>query len=210
MVHGQPFVAVRSPAFDLPAGDLPALYEQWCLLEVARVLASKGGVVEQQFVEPEEHEHATGRQVAWRVRLLEDRPLLRARRGDGEELTLTYQRRFRPREGHGTGFGSLDPFLRVPDIVIERDRPGRPPALLVFDAKYRVEPDGGIPEEALGDAYTYHAALGHAGRRVSSGVFLLFPGSAGFAQDAVGALPLSPGKTGALDAVVDRWLQEPA
>lgn len=209
MVHGQPFIALHSPAFDLPVGDLPALYEQWCLLEVARILLPMGESIEQQFLEAEETDGRTGRQVAWRIRLLQDRPLLRIRCAGGAELGLTYQRRFRAQEGHGRGFGSLDPYLRVPDIVIEINRPGLLPALLVFDAKYRVEPDGGIPEEALGDAYSYHAALGYTGRQVSRGVFLLFPGSAGFEQGAVGALPLMPGQTAALAQIIDRLLLQP-
>jgi large subunit ribosomal protein MRP49 len=98
----------------------------------------------------------------------------------------------------------------VPDIVIELNRAGQIPALLVFDAKYRVEPDGGIPEGALSDAYSYHAALGYAGRQVSRGVFLLFPGSAGFQHGAVGALPLMPGHTAALTQIIDRLLLQPA
>lgn len=210
MVHGRPFIALQSPAFDLPVGDLPGLYEQWCLLEVARILSSMGEVIEQQFLEAQEHDGRAGRHVVWRVRLLQDRPLLRIRRGGGEELDLSYQRRFRPQEGHGLGFGSLDPFLRVPDIVIGLNRPDQAPALLVFDAKYRVESNGGIPEEALGDAYTYHAALGYAGRQISRGVFLLFPGSAGFEQEAVGAIPLMPGQAGSLAEVIDRLLLRPA
>jgi large subunit ribosomal protein MRP49 len=210
MVHGQPFVALRSPAFELPVDDLPALYEQWCLLEVAHCLCSMGDLVEQQLLDVEEHDDMGGPRVAWRIRLLQDRPLLRIRRTSGEQLTLSYQRRFRPQEGHHRrGFGSLDPFLRVPDIVVELSRPGQWPALLVFDAKYRVAADGGIPEEALGDAYTYHAALGYGGHQVCHGVFLLFPGTVGFEQGTVGALPLLPRQTASLRTILDRFLLHP-
>jgi large subunit ribosomal protein MRP49 len=206
MVHGEPFVALRSPAYDLPVDDLPALYEQWCLLEVAHTLVSMGEPIEHELFEMEDHDGTAGRRIAWRVRLRGDRPLLRIRCAEGAELDLTYQRRFRALEGHERGFGSLDPFARIPDIVIGLSRPGQPPALLVFDAKYRVADNGGIPEEALGDAYTYLAALGHEGRQVCRGVFLLFPGSESFEQGAVGAFRLLPGQTGALRATIERVL----
>ncbi len=205
MIHAAPFLAFHSPAFDLPVRDLPALYEQWCLLEVAAVLCSTASVEEQQVLVAEQHSGAPGQRMAWRVRLLENRPLLRVRHSGGEELILWYQRRFRANEGLA-GSGSLDPFLRIPDIVVELHRPGKTPALLVFDAKYRVAPDGAIPEEALGDAYTYHAALGYAGERVARGVFLLFPGTSGFERGSVGALPLLPGQTDPLRTVVDRFV----
>lgn len=206
MLHGQPFVALQSPAFDLPVNDLPALYEQWCLLEVAATLASMGTLIEQQLLEAEDADATHARHAVWRIRLLQHRPLLRVRCADGAELELAYQRRFLPHEGHTQQLGSLDPFLRVPDIVIGLTRPGQAPALLVLDAKYRVAPNGGIPEEALGDAYTYHAALGWAGRRVSRGAFLLFPGDHGFVQDAIGALPLVPGATGAIRTLIEQVL----
>lgn len=206
MVHGQPFIALHSPAFDLPVDDLPALYELWCLLEVASTLSTMGELVEQRFLEAEDPDAAQSRRAVWRIRLLQDRPLLRIRCADGAELDLTYQRRFRAHEGHTQGFGSLDPFLRVPDIVIGHNRTDQLPALLVFDAKYRVTPTGGVPEEALGDAYTYHAALGYGGHQISRGVFLLFPGSDGFEQGAVGALPLLPGATAAVRAAIERLL----
>jgi len=204
MIHAAPFLALHSPVFDLPVRDLPALYEQWCLLEIAAVLCLGGSVEEQQVLVAEQHSGAPGQRMAWRVRLLENRPLLRVRHSGGEELSLWYQRRFRANEGLA-GSGSLDPFLRIPDIVVDLHRPGKTPALLVFDAKYRVAPDGAIPEEALGDAYTYHAALGYAGERVAYGVFLLFPGTTGFERGSVGALPLLPGQTGVLRVLVDRF-----
>ena len=128
---------------------------------------------------------------------------------DGAEVALYYRRRYRPGAGLGRELGSLDPFLRIPDIAVEVSAPGRAPAVLIFDAKYRVAPGGGIPEETLSDAYTYHAAVGYAGRGASLGAFLLFPGAEGFAAGGVGALALLPGRYGALDELIRRYLGVP-
>ena len=203
MLHERPFIAVQSPVFDLPVNDLPSLYEQWCLLEVARALEPAGALIEQQLLRPTGSD-AGGSHTVWRVRLAEDRPLIRRRRLDGTEVALYYRRRFRPHEGHGDQLGSLDPFLRIPDIVVEMVTPGRGPRVLVFDAKYRLAPAGGIPEEALADAYTYHSAIGYAGAPASAGVFLLFPGAEGFEAGDVGAIPLLPGRTAMLQELVER------
>ncbi len=208
LVHERPFVAVHSPAFALPLNDIPTLYEQWCLLEVARVLPSCGTLIDQDLLYHEEASQPERSAMNWHTRIGENRPLLRIARSDGKQLALWYRRRYKPDEGHGDLLGSLDPFLRVPDIVIEVTAAGVVPAVLVFDAKYRVSPAGGIPEEALADAYTYHQALGYGGQQVSRGAFLLFPGEAGFVAGDVGALALVPGRTAGLRALLTRRLAE--
>lgn len=206
LVHERPFVAVHSPAFALPLNDIPTLYEQWCLLEVARVLPSCGTIVDQDLLRHEGATEPDGGAMNWHVRIGENRPLLRIARSDGKHLALWYRRRYKPDEGHGERLGSLDPFLRVPDIVIEVTGAGAVPAVLVFDAKYRVSPAGGIPEDALADAYTYHQALGYGGQQVSRGAFLLFPGEAGFVAGDVGAVALVPGRTAGLWALLTQRL----
>jgi large subunit ribosomal protein MRP49 len=206
LVHERPFVAVHSPAFALPLNDIPTLYEQWCLLEVARVLPSCGTIVDQDLLRHEGATEPDGGAMNWHVRIGENRPLLRIARSDVKHLALWYRRRYKTDEGHGERLGSLDPFLRVPDIVIEVTGAGAVPAVLVFDAKYRVSPAGGIPEDALADAYTYHQALGYGGQQVSRGAFLLFPGEAGFVAGDVGAVALVPGRTAGLWALLTQRL----
>ena len=202
----RPFVAALSPAFDLPVDDLPSIYEQWCLLDVARAIMRFGTLVDQQLFVSEHSRGPERAAPAWRVAVAEDRPLVQRRCADGTELLLLYRRRFRAHAGHGDQLGSLDPFLRIPDIVVEVRRPGAVPAVLVFDAKYRVAPNGGIPEEALATAYAYRGAIGYAGETAALGVFLLFPGADGFESGGVGALPLLPGQTDVLDDTIGRLL----
>jgi hypothetical protein len=213
LIYGQPWITVRSPAYDLPVGDMPRLYELWCLLEVARTLVDWGVIVEHGLINLEEPA-ASGRLIrTWRVRVPADRPLLYVRDARGTSVRLWYERRFRPATGSGRGFGSLDPFVRIPDIVVEVTCRDKEPAVLVFDAKYRVSGVNGIPEEALGDAYTYRHALGFAGKQVCRGAYLLFPGSVDFIGTDVGAISLLPGNSSRLDELLRYWLRhyaEPA
>jgi large subunit ribosomal protein MRP49 len=206
MLFERPFVALAAPMFDMPVADAPTLYEQWSLLEVVRACAASGALIEQQLLQPSARPYLGITGVVWKARLNEDKPLARWRRGDGAQVEVYYRRRYRPDAGHGPQLGSLDPFLRIPDIVVEVLRPGGRPEALVFDAKYRVAVGGGIPEDALADAYTYHAAIGYAGVPASMGTYLLFPGTDGFEAEGVGAIPLLPGRAHALDELVRRHL----
>ena len=207
MREARPFVAVDSPAFDLPANDLPLLYEVWCLLEVIRALEPHGLLVRQQLFEQDRGPDEDLRLRPWRLRLSEDVPLIHRRRADGLEIALYYRRRYHPREGQQSRLGSLDPFLRIPDIALELRAPGRRPTVIVFDAKYRVGSSGAIPEDAMADAYSYAGAIGCQASAAATGVFLLFPGTEGFEASRVGALPLLPGHTDALDDLLARYLQ---
>jgi hypothetical protein len=170
-------------------------------MEVMVAAASLGDLVEQNVLEERSPQHAA-QPGTFRLRLPEDRLLMRWRCASGAELKLFYRRRFRPLEGHGPELGSLDPFLRVPDIVLEVAAQDRPPSVLIFDAKYRATPSGTLPEEVLSDAYTYSSAIGRRGVPATCGVFLLFPGNAGFQAGNVGALALRPGENNDLRAVI--------
>ncbi len=204
LVSERPFAALQSPAFEMPGRDLPALYELWCLLEVARSLEQVGRLVDQNLIVADYGRSAAIPRAIWKIRPAEDTPIVRRVRPDGTRVELYYQRRCRPAAGYGPQLGSLDPFLHIPDVVVEVSPPGRPAEVLVFDAKYRVAPSGGIPEDALADAYTYRAAIGREGVPVVTGAYLLFPGRQGFDAGGVGALPLLPGKTAALTALVQK------
>jgi hypothetical protein len=198
----RPFVAVHSPAFDLPIDDLPSLYERWCVLEIVRALCDISEPIEHHlFVADEGAKQGIGPTV-WNVRLGEDRPLVRCRAPDGAEWRVWYHRRFAPNVGQGPQLGSLDPFLRVPDVVLEAVKPGASPRLLIFDAKYRLTATGNVSEDALETAYAYHGGLGYAGLPASVGSFLLFPGTEAFEAGGVGALPMVPGAPSKLAEVI--------
>lgn len=203
-IAANPFVALHSPAYDLPSADLPRLYELWCVLSVAEVLARRGPFVEQRLLVPETVSYAGLPGVVWTLRLAEDEPLLRAPLEGGGELALFYQRRYRPMAGQQRRLGSLDPFLRIPDIAIEIARPDEAPRVLILDAKYRVAPSGGVPEDALADVYAYAAAVGFAGTGACLGSYVLFPGQHGFEAGAVGALPCAPGRVEWLGDLLER------
>lgn len=207
-LDARPLVASHSPAFDLPVADSPTLFEQWCLLEVVHALRGIGTPVEQRLIRSYVADGAMAGH-AWKVALDEDVPLLRQLALDGSEIALYYRRRYQPNRGRGSRLGSLDPFLRVPDIAVELTRRDERPSVLVFDAKYRQAPGGTIPEEVLGDAYTYAAAIGYAGAPATLGAYLLFPGTEGFEAGGIGAVPLRPGSEASLHDLVRRILARP-
>lgn len=211
-----PFIAVESALFTIPLHDVPRLYENWCAVQLAWALMTLpgAGVQHQQLVTtPVEHEQldpddATGEQPSI-VALVEDVPLLVLNWHD-TTLRLRYQPRFRPRshrQSRTPGLISLDRHTRVPDLVLEIERPGEVPALLVCDAKYRLDATGGVPEDALADAYAYLGSIGtDTGARVTHLAMLLYPGQgdAEWYPSGVGALPLLPGATAALRT----WLEQ--
>ncbi len=194
----QPALACHSPWFHLPLADLATLYERWCLLQVVAAALPLGTVATQQLFA-----YADDRRLPWALkRLAENAPLLVLNLPDGGALQVIYQRRYGARLGLGPQLGSLDPFVRVPDIALEIERPGQAPRTLLLDAKYRATPAGAVPQPALDTAYTYHGAIGFAGARATLGAWLLFPGSQTLRAGAVGALPLLPGATAALAALL--------
>ncbi len=191
-LRSTPFIAFDSPAL------WPALYEQWCALQVVRAVLPLGEVVEQRLIESDDD----GVERRWTLRLRPHAPLLRLRRADGVELAVRYQRRYEPHSAEV--LGAIDPFVRIPDIAIEVTHGARA-RVLIFDAKYRVDDHGRVPQDALDDAYAYRSAIGVGGERATLGAFLLFPGTQPVAlADEVGALPLLPGATAALDALIAR------
>jgi hypothetical protein len=104
--------------------------------------------------------------------------------------------------------GSLDRHTRVPDLAIEIERQGAPPRVLVLDAKYRIEGDGGLPQDALAEAYAYLGSIGTAGERATCGALILFPGRGApeWYPSHTGALPLLPGATHNLAVLLASWL----
>ena len=190
-----PEAALSSPALS----DLPRLYERWCALRVATALLNLPGWVVQDAITPTD-------EGDWLLALPEDQPLLILTQPGGAQLCLRYQPRYRPLHQQGSGLGSLDRHTRIPDLALELTRPDAPPQLLVLDAKYRLDATGGLPAEALGDAYSYLGALGHGCGRACLGAALLAPGegAAAIYASGVAALPLLPGAT--TTPLVD-WIQ---
>lgn len=211
-LHRSPLITLDTPLFDIPIADLPRLYESWCALQTVQALLELGGaVVGQGIVAAARPDDALPDELDLAVTLAEDRPLLRVQLGDAA-LTLRYQPRYRPHTAasarRSTPFRSLDRHTRIPDLAIEIERPGAPPQVLVLDAKYRLDAEGGVPQDALADAYAYLGAIGAGGGRAAIGAALLFPGSGAPERypSGAGAIPLLPGAGSCLPQVIRDWL----
>jgi large subunit ribosomal protein MRP49 len=198
-----PTLEVDSPLFHLPVADLPRLYECWCVLQVAGVLLDLSGIVvksEQMFCW-----RGPAASFAATLALTEHTPLLTLA-WQGAELRLRYQPRYQPAEASSPLLPvSLDRQRHIPDLALEWSRPDHPPMMLVLDAKYRLDASGGVPADALADAYTYLGALGLPdGTRLVQGVALLYPGTGAGEQYASGVsvLPLLPDAA----APLEQWL----
>jgi hypothetical protein len=232
-LHRAPLVTVESPLFDVPIADLPRLYESWCALVVAHAMLGLGPLLEHRLVASATSDDTGSDDLTHTVALVEGAALLCVQRGEAT-LTLRYQPRYRPRTtsrmpsapgaaesdgrvNEGTqvaargsrSFVSLDRHTRVPDLAVEVERPGAAPAVLALDAKYRIEAEGGVPQDALADAYAYLGAIGVGDARATIGAAILFPGHGSPERypSGVGALPLLPGATEHLAELLADWLR---
>lgn len=192
----RPLLAWDAATMAIPVADLPRLYERWCAAAVALALLERPGlrVVSQALLAGDGEEPL--------LALPEAEPLVALEAQGGAALRLRYQARYTPR---GAPLRSLDRHTRVPDLALEIHASGAPPRLIVLDAKYRLDAAGGVPEDALADAYSYLGSIGAAdGARAALAVALLYPGRgpAEVYPSGAAALPLLPGDDGALRA----WL----
>ena len=201
-----------------PVADLPRLYERWCAARVALTLLELPGytLISQALLTTADGEA--------RLDLPETEPLVVLASPEGSEVRLRYHPRYRPfaAMGHPTPapvnerqeplpptIGSLDRHARVPDLGVEIWRPGVAPRLLALDAKYRLDAAGGLPAEALAEAYSYLGSLGISDRtRVALGVALMYPGTGALEcyPSGVAALPLLPGESPTLAAWLTAFL----
>lgn len=205
----RPLVSWDAATLAIPVADLPLLYERWCAAAVALALLELPGlrVAAQSILAAD----GDGQLLA----LPESEPLVTLEAPDAGTLRLRYQPRYAPirsapvpppTPNPQSPLRSLDRHTRVPDLALEVDRPGAARQALVLDAKYRLDATGGVPEDALADAYSYLGSIGTAeGHRAARAVALLYPGR-GRAESypsGVAALPLLPGDDSALRA----WLE---
>jgi predicted component of viral defense system (DUF524 family) len=130
------YVDLVEPGLSLPLENLPHLYEMWGTLEVIDVLLEQARALKYDFVD-----HRLARQIGRGVyvKVLPDgETAVRLRRSaDGREVRLVPQRTFGRTK---SGFRSIS-FPQRPDIVIEVAAVDRPPVLLLFDPKYKLESD---------------------------------------------------------------------
>jgi large subunit ribosomal protein MRP49 len=191
------------PTLQLPVAELPRLYERWCALATVEALLGVPGwrVVAQQLLSAPPADSPNEQ----RITLPTDTPLLTLERPDGAQAALRYQPRYRP-QPQADRIGSLDRHTRVPDLAITITAPATPLALIILDAKYRLDPTGGVPEAALADAYSYLGSIGTpANRHTVRAAAILYPGvgPAEIYPSGVAALPLLPGNTTSLAG----WLE---
>ena len=191
----RPLVRWDAATLSLPIAELPRLYERWCAASVALALLALPGytLVSQAMLTDDGDEQL--------LALPNDVSLVELAAPDGAALRLRYQPRYTP---GGAPLRSLDRHTRVPDLALELHRPGQALCVAVLDAKYRLDATGGVPEDALADAYSYLGSIGAEGRRATLGVALLYPGQsqAEHYASGVAALPLLPGA----DAALRAWL----
>lgn len=223
-----PFIAIESPLFQIPLHELPYLYECWCAIQLVfsllalpdALLQTQSLVSSKSGLQPEQRSTRPPTTSLYTLTLTEAEPLL-VLTWRGMTLRLRYQPCYRPvtsrrsavnaedptRHSPLANLISLDRHTRIPDFVLEIAQPDQPLFIAVLDAKYRLDASGGVPEDALADAYTYLGSIGTPdGERVTRAALLLYPGTgpAEHYPSGVGALPLLPGATAALQA----WLEQ--
>ncbi len=208
-----PLITVESPLFHIPLHAVPRLYEYWCAVQVAQALLDLPDIVvqAQQMLQALHLVDTEPWNRPYTFTLVEDSPLFTLI-WRGLTLHLRYQPRYRPapcgqHTAPYTELCALDRHTRVPDLALEVEQDGQPPCVLVFDAKYRLDASGGVPADALADAYSYLGGIGlRSGTRVTCTALLLYPGhgAAEHYPSGVSVLPLLPGATTALGT----WLHE--
>ncbi|HEX2190234.1 MAG TPA: DUF2357 domain-containing protein, partial [Longimicrobiaceae bacterium] len=203
----------------LAVKDLGLLYEYWCFLALARILAGRSGrpLPARRLLAVEER----GLRVLLRRGREQSLPF---DLGGGRRAVLTYNPRF-----------GGEPLLvpQQPDLLLEVRRADGTAARVVLDAKYRITAapeylerygSPGPPEDALNALHRYRDAIVRPGsgvepERIVARAAALFPfreGEPGAFRASrlwrsldglgVGAIPLLPGSTGYLEEWVGKLL----
>lgn len=219
--YAEAYAAARRLALGLALGagplrqatrDLPALYETWVFLTVARTLAELLGT----SLPPQGFFRADMRGI--RLRLRRGRRHAVRLEGRGVRVELVYEPRL-------DASGGL--LVQRPDLLLTVEREHEPPRWFVLDAKYRRVDDAtyvrrfgapGPPEDALGDLHRYRDAIltgTNAPQRIVEAAVAIYPWRADPAFGAsqlwraletvgVGAIPLLPGQA----LWLRRWLAQ--
>ena len=142
---------VGGDALQLPIRDLSDLYEIWCFVAVVALVSEvlELTVDVRQLVQIEDS--------GIRLRVLPGKASVVALPHPGGTVRVAYNRQYRSLTGS-----------QRPDIVVQIERPGQPPMVLLCDAKYRLETSpeyikafGGVgpPVDAVGQLHRYRDAV---------------------------------------------------
>lgn len=142
---------VGGEALQLPIRDLADLYEIWCFVAVVALVAEVLGVTvdARQLVKIEDN--------GIHLRLLPGKASEVSLNHSGGTVRVAYNRQYRSLTGS-----------QRPDIVVQVERPGEAPMVLLCDAKYRLETSpeyirafGGVgpPVDAVGQLHRYRDAV---------------------------------------------------
>ncbi|KPL85314.1 DUF2357 domain-containing protein [Herpetosiphon geysericola] len=198
-LHEQPLLTLEVGSLALPLADVPNLYEQWCALQIAQLLAQFGTVEAQQLLNED------SQRERWVLGLNPTTPLLSVRIGQ-QLWHLRYQARFTAQPDRD-GLYSLDRYLRIPDLVLQTTTTSGQ-QLLVLDAKYRRAPDQRVPQSALDDVYAYRGSLGYAGQPCVLAAAVLYPQQTSEEFGPIAALGLTPKNNASLSRWLEHWLNQ--
>lgn len=214
-LHRSMSLRLREPALDAPLGNTPYLYELWATLLVVRALVETS-VAHGWRVERQELVQRRGAGL-WLEPLRGRRPAVVLVREGGMRIALEAQ----PTYGSSGRLRSAT-FPQRPDISIRAESPGKPPSLILFDPKYKLDSEGPIPEEgteeearSLGQPHKIDLDKMHAyrdairalsGDHVVSRASVLYPGSETYSGGGVGAIPAVPGRSEAALAAIEQLL----
>lgn len=195
-LHQEPAVVLDDSGLDAPLENLPRLYELWgtllvleALLEVAQ--ETRWRIHRQALFQ------ADTRGLSIRF-LFPGKPLVELVDDAGCRVTLKARARY---DAAGPELFSAS-FPQVPDVAVEVRSPGMPPAVWLFDPKYKFDgardpDDRQAKKEDIDKMHSYRDAIRDvAGRRVVRHAAILYPGPYQAFGEGLEALPALPGEGG--------------
>lgn len=211
-------VLLNNSALEAPLENLPYLYElrgSLIVLDaVLRVAAELGYVVREQRL-------GARKEGSIYISLMAGRqPLARLEHpGSKVRVQLFAQQPY----GNATHMARSLSFSQIPDVSLWVERPAEPPALYIFDSKYKLDSEGdaeggarnGRPKKAdIDKMHAYRDAIrDHHGDPVVRYAATLYPGPTVSYFEGLEALQDYPGKAAELEshliARVRRWLLSP-
>jgi uncharacterized protein len=166
---------IDSEYFHIPIRRAWQIYEIWAFLQVARVLQKIGFQPLPKLFDSFDQTSFNVRKVGFNFGLKENTPLLEFE-NSGIRGRLFYQR-FYPIicSNDCSEFGSVIPFEKKPDIVIEFKKEAQNvPDLIILDAKYRLESS---LDNALKDMSHYSQIIcDGTGKKIVRSAHIIYPG----------------------------------